>query len=78
MREDGLGDALALGTRERFESSSSSRRHLPAPEASRFRSKRTPAAMIGPARQGAPLLVDAGDQANAASAVVGKEGRVAH
>ena len=39
-----------LAGARRFESSTSSRRSLPAPEASRSRSKRTPAAMIGPAQ----------------------------
>ena len=40
-----------LAGARRFESFTSSRRSLPAPEASRSRSKRTPAAMIGPAQQ---------------------------
>ena len=39
-----------LAGARRFESFTSSRRSLPAPEASRSRSKRTPAAMIGPAQ----------------------------
>ena len=77
--EDGLGETLALGTRKALRVVQAPRGDsLPAPEASRSRSKRTPAAMIGPAKQARPHLVDACDQANATSAVVGKEGRVAH
>ena len=76
--EDGLREPLALGGRKALRVVHFLEEIPPAPEAIRSRSKRTPAAMIGPAQQARPHLVDAGDQANATSEVVGKEGRVAH
>lgn len=52
--EDGAGKTLALGRRQELRVVQLLEKITPVPEASRSRSKRTPAAMIGPAQHPRP------------------------
>ena len=78
MGEDGLGETLALGTRKALRVVQLLEKTPTRAGGEPLKVEENPRGHDRAGQAGAPHLVDACDQANATSAVVGKEGRVAH
>ena len=76
--EDGLGETLALGTRKALRVVQLLEKIPARAGGEPLQVEENPRGHDRAGQAGAPHLVDACDQANATSAVVGKEGRVAH
>ena len=76
--EDGLGETLALGTRKALRVVQLLEKIPARAGGEPLQVEENPRGHDRPGQAGAPHLVDACDQTNTTSAVVGKEGRVAH